>query len=121
MKRFFDSRWGLAVWFTLIALLSPVLLSVFFCWLPGLDFWYTAQYMFFLFCGSGVVSALLLILTNINEDLSYGFGAGLYYGTIAIAYSISKLGWYIPNWDRLILSFTIAALVCYIVWLEKFK
>ena len=121
MKRFFDSRWGLAVWFTLTALLSPVLLSVFLCLFPGLDFWYTVQYIFFLFCGSGLVSALLLVLTNINEDLSYGFGAGLYYGTIAVAYSIDAFGWYIPNWDRLILSFIITALICYIVWLKMHK
>lgn len=121
MKRFLDSRWGLATWLTLIAFLVPVLLSALLCLVPGLDFWSTAQYIFFLFCGSGVVAALLLILTNINEDLSFGFGAGLYYGTIAIAYCSIKLGWHIPDWDRLILSFVMAALICYIVWLEKFK
>jgi len=109
------------MWFTLIALLFPVLFSAFLCLIPGFGFWYTAQYIFFLFCGSGVVSALLLILTNISEDLSFGFGAGLYYGTVAIAFATTKLGWLIPDLDRLILSFVIAALICYIVWLKKYK
>lgn len=121
MKRFLSSRWGLAAWFILMAFLFPILFSAFLCIIPGLDFWYTAQYIFILFCGFPAISALLLILTNIKEDLSFGFGAGLYYGTMAITYFSIELGWHIPTWDRLILSFIIAALVCYIVWLEKFK
>ena len=121
MKRFFNSRWGLATWFTLTAILFPVLFSAFLCTIPGLDYWYTVQYIFILFCGFLVLAALLLVLTNINEDLSFGFGAGLYYGTMAITYFSTELGWHIPTLDRLILSFIIAALVCYIVWLEKFK
>lgn len=116
MKRFFDSRYGLAFWFALMGLLFPLFLALMFCWLPGANFWFTAKYMFILFAAPSLVSALLLVLTRIDVDLSYGFGNGLYYGTAGLAYLTTKLPWYMPDLDRILLCFVIAALVCYIVW-----
>lgn len=121
MKRFLNSRWRLAIWLICGSLLVTILLAGPLCLMPGVGFWYAAQNMFFLFTAFPIASALLLILTPIDEDLSFGFGAALYYGTLAIAAATLKLGWYIPDWDRLLLSFAITALICYIVWLEKFK
>lgn len=121
MKRFFDSRWGLALLYIVIGILAAALLSALCCLIPGVDFWNTAQSMYFIFFAPTLAIALLLALTPIDESLTYGFGVGLYYGTAAIAAATFKLGWYIPDWDRLLLSFAITALICYIVWLEKFK
>lgn len=121
MKRFLDSRWGLALLYIVIGILAAALLSALCCLIPGVGFWNTAQSMYLIFFAPTAAIALLLILTPIDESLTYGFGIGLYYGTAAIAAATLKLGWYIPDWDRLLLSFAVTALICYIVWLKKFK
>lgn len=120
MKHFFDSRWSLVVVFLLTALLLPLFLGLFL--IPaGIDFWAAVYCMFVLFCAPGVVSAVLLALTPIKEDFSYGFGCGLYYGSCTIYLLTIKLGWSMPEFSRFLLGFVIAALVCYIVWLEKYR
>ena len=121
MKRFLDSRLGLALCYIVIGLLASALLSALCCLIPGTSFWNTAQSIYLIFFAPTVAIALLLIFTSIDESLAYGFGIGLYYGTAAIAAATLKLGWYIPDWDRLLLSFVVSALICYIVWLKKFK
>lgn len=120
MKRLLDSRWGLAVVFLLIALLLPLFLGL--SLIPaGMEFWTAVYAMFVLVGAPGVVSAALLVLTPIKEDFSYGFGCGLYYGSCAIYLLTIKLGWSMPEFSRFLLGFVIAALVCYIVWLDKYK
>lgn len=75
-------------------------------------------YMFGL-CGAGMVVGGILALMNILPvTLCVGFGCALYYGTVILAATLLKS---IPGSDRYIISFTIVALVCYIVWLKNFK
>lgn len=79
MKKFFDGRKGMA--FTLL-LLSAGLTLVFGAGLSLLtkNFWDTCVIVWGMFFAPAVVSAALLLLTNIEEDLSWQFGMGLYYG-----------------------------------------
>ena len=121
MKRFLNFRFGLALFYVALGFLLSALLAGLCCLIPGVGFWNTAQSMYFIFFAPTAAIALLLILTSMNENLTYGFGIALYYGTVAIAATTLKLGWYIPNWDRLLLGFAITALICYITWLKKFK
>ena len=85
------------------------------------NFWYTCQYMFFLFFAFPIVTALLLVFTNIQENLAYEFGAGLYYGTLVMAAITQGFGWNLPDLARIFLSSIISALICYIVYLKNFK
>lgn len=115
-------RYKLAAFYILGSLIFPIPLSGLLCLVPKMDdFWFVAKYCFFMFSAFLCVAGLLLILTNIPEDLSFGFGAGLYYGSIAIAAITQEIGWGIGDTDRIILGFIISALVCYIVYLEGFK
>lgn len=121
MKKFLDSRYAQALWFTLMSLLTPLFLALFFFWIPGIGFWMAAQYMFYLFSAFALVSAALLLLTPIHEDLAYGFGMGIYYGTLGLAYLTTKLPWYMPNFDRIALCGLASCLIAYIVWLSKYR
>lgn len=90
---------------------------------PFLDKWlFLSEAVFFLFGGGSFVAALLLILTNMSDDLVFGFGHGLYYGTYLGGGAIHELlRKRVPEIDCLAIAFVITALVCYIVWLKKFK
>ena len=111
---FFRNRYGLALWMCIVACLLSLFLGVMFYVIVQSDFLDLVIAMFLMWCAPAVVAALLLILTPISEDLSFGFGCGLYYGTL-MAYSIiSKFTWS-PSFAW-IGGFIFAALVCYIVY-----
>lgn len=75
----------------------------------------------FWFVGAGVAAGGILLLANIvSIDLCIGFGCALYYGTILLSGFLSNFI-YSAESDRYIISFVIVSLVCYIVWLRKFK
>lgn len=115
-------RYKLAAFYIIISLVFPIPFSGLLCLIPKMDdFLFVAKYFFFMFSAFPCVSGLLLILTNIPEDLSFGFGAALYYGSLTIAAITQKIGWGMGDTDRIILGFIISALVCYIVYLEHFK
>ena len=57
------------------------------------DFIEACKGIFWFFTAPLVVSAALLVLTNIKDDFAGYFGMGIYYGT-AILYGIpEELGW----------------------------
>lgn len=114
-----NTRFGLAIW----AILSSVLCTAF---VGGIGFFiikkvYVFSYIFWLCFASPWVSALLLLLTDIPEDLTFGFGAALYYGTLVVAHFTEKAGWVMKDLDRYFVGFIISALICYIVYLRRFK
>lgn len=114
-KRIFENRYTSAIFFAIILILLSLLFGAVFSLIGG-TFWQMTKIMFWAFFAPGVVASLLLILTPISEDLSLGFGYGLYYGTAAAYTIISKFSWATDfAW---IASFIFAALVCYIVYLK---
>ncbi len=84
-------------------------------------FWDICKTVFILFGGAPVVSACLILLGILPDNLAYGFGAGLYYGTIGIFAIISKLNWEMSTLDSVFLGVIITSLICYIVYLKEFK
>ena len=114
------TRKGLILFYLLMAPLLSLFLGLFLL-LAGMDFGNAVYAMYVLFCAPATVSAFLMVLTPISENLSYGFGCGLYYGTCAVYVITIKLGWTMPELSRYLLGFIIASLVCYIVWLNKYK
>ena len=80
----------------------------------------TTAMVFGIFGAGSAVGGGLLLITPIPRDLAFGFGNGLYYGTLAAGYFISKLMGYESTMFYLI-GLIISSLVCYIVWLKEFK
>lgn len=76
--------------------------------------------MFFMFAAGIAVGGILLIANIVPENFCVGFGCALYYGTIFLAALLSD---YITGAtaNRYIISFVVVSLICYIVWLKKFK
>ena len=77
-------------------------------------------FMFFFLGGGFAAGGVLLILNILPENLCIGFGCALYYGTILLSGFLSDFI-YGPDSNRCCISFVIVSLVCYIVWLRKFK
>lgn len=110
---FFNNRYGFALWACIVACFLSLLFGLIFFQTNFLD---SVIDMFLLWCAPAVVAALLVILTPISIDLSFGFGCGLYYGTWAAYSIISKFSW--STNFAWIAGFIFAALVCYIVYLN---
>ncbi len=111
-KVFFSGRYGLAAGIVLISVLMSIILGGLFSLIAG-TFWYCTQWMFWFFGAPCVTGALLLIFTAIEEDLSFGFGCGLYYGT---AFAIKILSNFSNTIVLYFAGFLVAALVCYAVY-----
>ena len=81
------------------------------------------QYIFFmcfgLFGGSSVITAFLLLATKLPEKLTYNFGFGFYYGTLACATALVEF-FRMEDFElAVIISAVIAGLCCYIFWLKN--
>jgi hypothetical protein len=75
----------------------------------------------FIYCllGAGwAIGGILTIATNIDDGLAVGFGFGLFFGTAIPGVLISTCV-ECKHWIIYALTFTISALVCYIVWLKR--
>lgn len=76
--------------------------------------------MFFLWIGiPGMISACLLALTKMDDGLVFGFGFAFYYGGGMVALAIMEYGG-CPEKLSLALGYLISALICYIIYREKF-
>lgn len=120
MRNFFNERTKMALKFLLMSAVLTLILGA------GLsliikNFWYTCVMVWWIFFAPAAVSAALLLLTNIEEDLSWGFGAGLYYGAGFVCWLVDKFKWGIPTEGKILLGLTISGLVCYIVYLRMQK
>jgi len=75
----------------------------------------------FWYLGAGTaVGGILLLLNIVPINLCIGFGCALYYGTVFLSAFLSNFI-YGAEINRYCISFVIVSLVCYIVWLKKFK
>lgn len=130
LARIMKSRWMFAIYF----ILMPAAVCLFLALFPALIILFKSEGSFFdglcrffpscywLFGGFGLVGAVLAICTNIDENLLYGFGTGIYYGTLGLgAFMRNFLKWEMADEPLLTISIVIACLIAYIVWLEKFK
>ena len=115
---FYGNRYGLAIWCIIIGLLIPAVLGAILGLIMGGYFWASIQSMFWCFGAPSVVSGLLLILTPISEDLSIGFGYGLYYGSIFTIYIFTKIE---SETLPYVAGILLTAVVCYAVYLKLFK
>lgn len=90
---------------------------------PFLEKWlFFSEAMFVMFGGGGFVAALLLLVTSLPDDLVFGFGNGLYYGAALGGAAIYELADGAASESICYtFSFVVTALICYIVWLKKFK
>lgn len=74
-----------------------------------------------MFSAGGIVGGLLLITTRIPDDLIFGYGCALFYGTVFGGYALSEIiaeGY--EEWAYII-AFAVDVLICYIVWINEFK
>lgn len=69
---------------------------------------------------AGIVGGFLMIATPLQDNLCFGFGCSLYYGTAALSYFLEDLI-HTSEEIRFSIAFVIVALVCYIIWLTRFK
>ena len=67
-----------------------------------------------------LVTAALLLFTNMPDDYPLGFGAALYYTALVVA-AAAESWWGISGSDATILGVVIAGLCCSVVWFGYFK
>lgn len=76
--------------------------------------------LFWYFGAAGCVCGFLMCATKMKDNLCFGFGLTLYYGTIIVSGLLGGI-LYGPEQNQLFFAFVIVALACYIVWLTRFK
>lgn len=113
------NRVWLAVMMMLVSLAMSFVLGIFFGLIAG-NIRDAIIFIFLAFGAPGCVSALLLLITSIPDNLSWGFGLALYYGTLLLGNGICE---YVGYEDSLhfFIAFVIVAMACYIAWLTYFK
>lgn len=121
MKR----RTKTGILYILTSIFLSIVLGALFAFLPGkrsyLDsFLYCSKFFYFLFCAGLSVSGILLLVTNIQEDFSFNFGMGIYYGTV---FTSKFLSWLLDSEksEIIFIAFAITSLISYIVWLTNYK
>lgn len=112
-----ENRYGEALFVAVISILLSVILGAVLSLIDG-HFWRSTQIVFWFFFAPGIVSALLLVLTNIETDLSWGFGCGLYYGSAFLIAIFEKIG---NKSLPYIAAISLAITVCYCIYLKKFQ
>ena len=85
------------------------------------DFWLTIKMIFWWFTAPAAVASIILLLNMLPVDLAYGFGCAIYYGTAGIWGLLPKIGIYGEDGSMLACSALITCLICYIVYIKKFK
>lgn len=133
MKKFFDSRHGVALLSICLPFIIPIVVSAGISVCQQGDFEDVLSTSFFidlLFGGGFVVSGVLLLTTKIPMEHSNKFGMGIYYGTLGLSFLVfvafftiggdNTLNILHPYWVLLI-SLAVTSLIAYKVWLKRFK
>lgn len=115
-KSILRSRLGLACFGIALSVLFSVLFGAVFSLIVG-TFWGWTKTMFWCFFAPGVVGALLLVLTPIEEGKAIGFGYGLYYGSMFAITIFSKIG---ASALPYVAGISLTVAVCYAVYLKFF-
>lgn len=122
--KIFGNRYGMAAFYVVIAAVLTFSLGFVISLILGdgslNGFWRSSLLMFWIFFAGAVVAAVLLVITSVPVDLSFGFGYGLYYGTLGVAILLDKL-FLVDKEVGYIIGFVLSALVSYIIWLKKYK
>ena len=85
------------------------------------NFWTATGLVFWGFSATAVVYAVILLLELIPEDIAYGFGCAIYYGTLGVWLVLQKFGINGPDSSMIACSGLITCLICYIVYNKKYK
>lgn len=119
MKWFFRNKYTFAAFSILTSVAFSAFLALFFS-IAGGRYWDLVIIMFFWFGAPLSVAGLLVLLINLDESLSFGYGCALYYGSVFLAGLLQK--WFhIAHHVGLIIAFVIVALSCYVFWLKHHK
>lgn len=113
-KCFFASlayNWGL------IFLLSFIFMGLLTAITGGDLLW--GMFLFALVFGGGQIVYPFIAFVMRGSEESYGFSYGFYYGTLGLCILIQKMNIIESSETILLISTVIAALVCYIVYLQK--
>lgn len=123
IKVLFDNRYFLAAFFFVSSVIIAAIFGGIFYLISSGDsgFFKIAFVCYLWFCAPAGVSSILLAVTKIDEDWTFGLGPGLYYGSIAVAAITESAGWHMSDADRYFLGFVISALVCYIVYTKHHR
>lgn len=107
-----------------ISVIFSIVLGALFALFPGkrnyLDSFLFWSKVFCFFGGGCIAAGLLCFLTNVNEDYVFGFGNGLYYGTL---FTTKFLFWLLDSEksEIIFIAFVITALISYIIWFKNYK
>lgn len=113
-------RWILTLSMVGGSLLVSALFGGLIALIAGIDFLAAFEGSFW-FLGAPIAAGGIMCLFGIVPvNYCIGFSCALYYGTILLARIFSGFI-YGSDANRYFISFIIVALVCYIVWLKKFK
>ena len=121
-QKLLDNRKFFAIFWTALGIILSILIGFLLSLVRGdlSRVWILAKWSYILFFANTIPTSALLLVTQIPEDLTFGFGCGLYYGTLATATLLQKILAISEN-TALEIGFIIDALICYIVWLKIFK
>lgn len=119
MKWFLKNKYTYALFAILGSVVFSAFLAALFSIIGG-NFWRLVQIVYLWFGAPLTVAGLLILLLNFKEELSYGYGCALYYGSALIASLLNK--WFdITFKTSYIIAFVIVALLSYIFWLKHHK
>lgn len=84
------------------------------------DILFMTRAMLLYFGLAGMLGGFLMMATSLQDNLCFGFGFAMYYGTVALAHFLNDIV-DASEKTRLLIAFVIVSLVCYIIWLKQFK
>ncbi len=115
----FRSRYTVALYATLISLLFSFFIGTIFFLIVKNDYLGCVLGIWWLFGAPLFTASILLIFTRLPEDLTFGFGAGIYYGMIFVVILMGDSGYEKPS--SYVTGILISSAVSYIVWRTKFR
>lgn len=114
-----------AVLLIAIAVVICALLAMVFAWISSKDspfdesFQFLFPLLFTWFGGFSIISAFLLIATNLSDDNALHYGMGFYYGSALCAYVLTDYFQMENEELALLVSAIIVGLICYNWWLKN--
>lgn len=118
---FNNERYLMIFWSLIGGAVITFLLSGFVVLVGKANFWSVAKHVFLFFTAPVAVTSIILLLNMLPVDIAYGFGCAIYYGTFGVLFLLSKIGIYGEDGSMIACSGLITCLICYIVYINKFR